>query len=177
MGQKDPLRIERILYQGVLITWIISAVVMLFSLNSIDTIVNSELYDYGLQLSANWLLPYWTYIRLNYALLALPMILSLFVLLLGFRRKKEKVAVNETKQPKSRIQPVISRDNKVTEVNSLATKDNSNRLMFCSACGRKFSKALTLLNFDNGKSMIITVCPYCNHKLESEEHIHSQKVK
>ena len=94
MDSNKRLKIERPLYRSVLLVWIINATIMLFLLNSIDVIVNTQLYDFGLQLSADWIIPYWTYIRLSYALLGLSIILSLLTLTIGYVRKNERSTVS-----------------------------------------------------------------------------------
>ena len=104
MDSNKRLKVERPLYRSVLLLWIINATIMLFLLNSIDAIVNTQLYNFGLQLSADWILPYWTYIRLSYALLGLSIILSLLALAIGYVRKNEQATVspltqNLTKKP------------------------------------------------------------------------------
>jgi DNA-directed RNA polymerase subunit RPC12/RpoP len=166
MDSKRLSNLERLMYRVVLIVWIISAIVMLFSLSSIDMIVNTDLYNYGLQLSANWLLPYWTYIRLNYALLSLSLVLSLFALATGFIRKNERVVENVARTP-SRLQPV-SQESALRTKNGDLPKADSATLISCSACGREFSRPMVSLSVEGGKNRLVNVCPYCNHVLCNE---------
>jgi DNA-directed RNA polymerase subunit RPC12/RpoP len=168
MDPKRLSKIERLLYRAVLVTWIVSAALMLFLLNKIDMIVNTELYNFGLQLSAEWLLPYWTYIRLNYALLGLPIALSLLALSIGFIRKNEGVAENVTKQ-RPKPQPTISQGSLLRKENNKSPEAASTSLISCSACKKEFSRPLVSLSFAAGKTRLVNVCPYCNHTLGAED--------
>ena len=37
--------------------------------------------------------------------------------------------------------------------------------MLCPSCGKRFSRALLMLNFEGGKSRLVQVCPYCSFTL------------
>jgi hypothetical protein len=83
--------------------WIVSGSLVLYLLTRVDTIVNVQLYDYGLQFSNNWAEPYWASIRLMMVFLSLPMVLSTVVFALGFSMFRKKA-------------PLFNREAKPTEV-------------------------------------------------------------
>lgn len=68
----------------VLVLWLVSSGFALFLLSRIDWIVHSQLYDYGLQFSLDWAVSYWAFVRLVYVCLAVPLVLSVVVLVFGF---------------------------------------------------------------------------------------------
>jgi len=79
------------LYRAVLATWIAGAIIVMFLLSKIDSIINVEMYKHGLQFSSDWANPYWTYLNLNYVALGVPVALSLFVIALGFVQRSRMV--------------------------------------------------------------------------------------
>jgi hypothetical protein len=80
----------------------------MFSLISIvaafqlDTIVNENLYAYGLQFSSDWGIPYWTAIRTIFAVAWLNMITAIALQIYVMTRKtKEKARERRETEPKS----------------------------------------------------------------------------
>jgi hypothetical protein len=125
-----------------------------FLLVQIDTIVNKVLYNYGLQFSDNWAIPYWSLLHSIYLFLAVPSFLSGVLLVLGIRKSNssEKGPIKpEQKTPSSRPQTA-------TENHLLAT---------CPHCKKVFSRPLTMLDFSQGKTRLVNVCPYCTQILGS----------
>ena len=58
----------------------------------LDTIVNDNLYSYGLQFSSDWAIPYWTAIRTIFAIAWLNIIIAIALQIYVMTRKtKEKV--------------------------------------------------------------------------------------
>ena len=84
------------LYRVALLIWIVSAVVVVFLLSKIDTILNVEMYKSGLQFSLDWADPYWTYLNLTYVACGVPVALSLFVIVIGFTGNIKKVVQRTT---------------------------------------------------------------------------------
>jgi len=74
----------------VLGVWIVNGALIIYLLNQIDSIVNVQLYDYGLQFSAQWADSYWGSSRLMLVFLGVPMALSAAVFVAGFRRFRKK---------------------------------------------------------------------------------------
>jgi len=167
MNSKRRSNSERLLYIAALLVWIISGVTMLFSLNVIDMIVNNELYDFGLQLSADWLMPYWTYMRLNYALLGISLVLSFLALAVGLSRRNEQLQENVITDPQKH-QPITQRNTLRQKERNLPQADGI-IMISCSACGKEFSRPMVSLSFEEGKNRLVNVCPYCNHILEDED--------
>ena len=71
--------------------WIINGVLVSFLLTRIDSIVNGQLYGYGLQYSREWAEPYWTSLNLIYVFMGVPMALSSIVLALALRMRKQRL--------------------------------------------------------------------------------------
>jgi DNA-directed RNA polymerase subunit RPC12/RpoP len=152
--------------------WIISGVAILFLLNIIDTIVNQELYDFGLQLSADWLLPYWTYMRLTLALIGVSLVLSFLALVFGLSRRKRKLQEN---LPNPHRQGNTIQRNVLRKSDGNLSQNNDCLLISCSSCGKEFSRPMVSLSFEKGDNTLVTVCPYCNHVLGDRDS-QSQKL-
>jgi hypothetical protein len=71
--------------------WIINGVLVSFLLTRIDSIVNGQLYGYGLQFSREWAEPYWTSLNLIYVFMGVPIALSSIVLALALRMRKQRL--------------------------------------------------------------------------------------
>jgi hypothetical protein len=142
--------------KAAIVLWLVSAGFVVFLLGQIDTIVHKVLYDYGLQFSENWAIPYWGLLRSIYIFLAVPSFLSGALLILGIWKRdgREKRVVKPEERP-TRPKPQPMADNHL-----YAT---------CPKCKKVFSKPLTMLDFSGGKTRLVNVCPYCNHVLGSAE--------
>ena len=139
----------------VLLVWLVSSALVMFSQRTIDTIVNKTLYGYGLQFSNNWAIPYWTYARLLYATQFVCIALSAVALASGFLTKNNK----NTQAPK----PEGKLDKKVA---TAFVSDGRTILISCPSCKKVFSKPLVMLDFPGGKAKLVSVCPYCNTVLD-----------
>jgi len=116
-----------------------------------------ELYDFGLQFSLVWAQPYWSFLRLVYVVLAVPVVLSGVVLVFGvFGRGGEEKAV------------VVRREGGVKKVEREVVREN-HMVVSCPKCRRVFGKPLVMLDFGGGKARLVSVCPYCNHVLGSAD--------
>jgi uncharacterized Zn-finger protein len=167
------------LYRAVLATWIASAIIVMFLLSRIDTVVNVELYKHGLQFSYDWASPYWTYLNLNYIALGVPLALSLFAIAIGFTGRSKKVPENiAEQQPKS--QPVASQEQKSKESSKNAAPKEANKSstagISCPNCKKTFSRPMVILDSASGKSRLVNVCPYCDHVLGNEENGKSSEI-
>jgi uncharacterized Zn-finger protein len=152
---------------------------MIFLLNNIDSIVHGDLYNYGLQMSTDWASPYWTYLRLNYVLLGVPIGLSLFAIGTGFIGKNKRVVASVAK-PQPKPQRFFSRQpkQKVEKISKIKTapRENGAMIISCPNCKKVFSRPLVMLNFEGGKTKLVNVCPYCNHVLGSAEKEKTSKI-
>lgn len=120
---------------------------MMFSVNQIDGILHGTMYNYGLQFNNAWAEPYWSYTRLFYVSLSVPMFLSAATLLFSFPKRN-----NGEKQVHSRIE-----------------SNARNILISCPFCKKRFSKPLVVLDFSGGKGRLLNLCPYCNKSFSSVE--------
>lgn len=89
----------------VLGVWIVNGILIFYLLNQIDTIVNVQLYNYGLQFSYDWAGPYWTITRLMMLFLGLPMMLSTVVFALSLRRFKRKAPIFKREAEATQVAP------------------------------------------------------------------------
>lgn len=142
-----------------LLVWLVSSAVAMFSMKTIDAIVNGTLYNYGLQFSIVWAQPYWNYARLFYAFQFISIALGVVALLFSFLNKN-----NSPKQPEQKIEkPAPKHEQKVNGSTVQQAKMNENGIFIsCPKCNRTFGKPLTMLDFSDGKAKLVNVCPYCN---------------
>ena len=159
----------------VLAAWAVSAILVMFLLTKIDTIINSQLYNFGLQYNRAWANPYHAYTQLALVGLGVPIALSAFAIAVSFAKKTDKEPEVEvahasvTKQmPKPQQQPVVSEERKPKEKENNG-RENNNMVISCPNCKKVFSRPLVMLNFEGGKTRLMNVCPYCNHVLGSAE--------
>ncbi|RJS77199.1 hypothetical protein CW707_01970 [Candidatus Bathyarchaeota archaeon] len=140
----------------ILILWLASSVFIVFLIRMMDNIVHSDLYNYGLQFSSEWAVPYWSMLRLIYICLALPAALSIVTLGISLWRYKFK-------------QPSVSRKVKSKLIESKIAQPKENHMLIsCPKCKRVFSKPMVMLDFSSGRSRLVNVCPYCNYVLSRE---------
>jgi len=71
--------------------WIINGVLVSFLLTRIDSIVNGQLYGYGLQYNHEWTDTYSTNLNLIYVSMCIPIALSSIVLTLALRVRKQRL--------------------------------------------------------------------------------------
>jgi hypothetical protein len=160
-----------------ILVWIVSAVFVALLVNRLDGIVHGNLYEYGLQFSYVWALPFWSFERSIYICLVAPAILSGVALFLDFW-VKGKGEVPEVKYVRSKP---VSTDVKASTQNNRESSMQIN----CPKCHKLFGKPLNMLDFSSGKTRLVNVCPYCNNVLgdsdgessedfrvaETEEHV------
>lgn len=137
-----------------LIMWLVSSVFIVVLLSQIDEIVHRRLYDFGLNFSYDWAVPYWTNLRLIYICLTFPAFLTVGMFVFGFwsylRGGRVPVVrqVEETKRDK---------------VSEESARDSM--LIACSKCGKRFSRPILMLDFSGGKTKLVNVCPFCGARL------------
>ena len=154
---------------ALLVSWIVSSVLMIFMLSNLNMIVHGTLYEYGLQFSTLWAEPYWRYLDLIFLCLGLASAFGFCAIALGFyNSRKAMVAssvVSENIQvPKTSKLGLTNGKKQVSEVKSKNSKGKT--VVSCSNCNKPVSRPLVMLNFEGGKTRLVNVCPYCNHKLE-----------
>ena len=164
------------LNRAVLIVWVISAVLVLFFLGRIDTIMHIQLYDFGLQYSLEWAMSYWMYVRLIYISLSLPIILSLLTVISSFAGKTETVREKDLVKQQPKAEPIVIQgqppkkgDLNTLKQNGTATKDERGMIISCPHCKRVFVTPMLMLNFEGARGVLVNVCPYCNRVLGRAE--------
>lgn len=135
---------------------LIAAGSVAYLLLTIDTIVNYQLYQFGLQFSYDWANPYWLFIRMSLALLGIVAATSSFNIAFFFWKRLRKPKVLNAIQEEANVQQKEARGEK-------AAQDERAPLLFqCSSCGRSITHPLRLLEFHSQKPEMINVCPFCN---------------
>lgn len=167
----------------ILMTSIGSCGAVAFLLNKIDSILNVQLYSFGLQFDTSWADPYWATAHLIYVLLGMSIVLSLVAIGLGFARDKQFARTQGTGKNvclappqkvandprlKDDMQKALVKELKVNEESRL--KENGGGLLVsCPNCKKVFSRPLVMLDFTGGKTRLVNVCPYCNLTLGEVE--------
>ena len=128
----------------VLVVWLVSSALVMFSQRTIDGIVNKTLYSYGLQFNSKWYSPYWTYAHLLYGAQFVAIGFTVVALASSFLKKS-----TDDKQA-----PKIEK----TEKNNIQKEET----ICCPSCKKVFSKPLVTLDFSGEKPKLITICPYCD---------------
>jgi hypothetical protein len=220
----------------VLGVWIVNGFLVIYMQFQIDTIVNVQLYSYGLQFSKQWADSYWMSSRLTMVFLGVPMALSTAVFVAWFRRfrKKAKIIMAKRKikhqkdtleekqsdaleeltqatqkEPEEKTQvsleekhanpPQVDSDTELEEkleqkpinepqaiiiqpdVIQLEKADHDTELVeaeeeeqgvnttlglvVCPSCGKIINRPLITLDFSNGTTHLVKVCPFCNYVL------------
>lgn len=147
----------------VFVIWLTSSLFVVVLLSQIDGIVHGKLYDYGLNFSYDWAVPYWSSLRLIYVCLGFPAFLTVGFLVLSFwdYLRGGRVVVRQVKRE---------------EAETVKVSEDASRgavLFSCNSCGKRFSKPILMLDFSGGKTRLVNVCPFCGAKLgennEAEE--------
>jgi uncharacterized Zn-finger protein len=155
----------------VLVVWVASAAFGIYLLTRFDTLIHGQLYDFGLKFDQAWADVYYSYVQLMYIALGVPIALSVFSIVIGFKRENGK-----TPEPAPKLKPKLSQPQPrpaVCEERKAKVKQNSNgnssMVISCPSCKKVFSRPLVMLNFEGGKTRLVNVCPYCNHVLGNAE--------
>ena len=82
---------------------------------------------------------------------------------------------------KGSLKNLINHENSINkEIQTKVTEPEEkvhSKIMSCPKCCKTFSKPLCMLDFGNGKTILVNLCPYCNYVLGSVEHIESVESK
>ncbi len=155
------------------------AAACIVAMNKVDFLVHSTLYDYGLQFSDEWAIPYWAFHRLSIGLLGGLITVGFFSTVYAITSRwtpspkptlssKRMNGLRSTHRPASRREPLqeVSRPAlQVREKPAPADKGGVEVLgipMVCNKCGKVFTQPLCMFDFKSGKPRLVNVCPYCN---------------
>lgn len=168
MNYKDLLN-SNWLARTVIVMWIITAILVISMLTNLDVLINSTLYNYGLQFSSEWANPYWFYLRLSFGFLGVSLGLGISAMILGFYRSRT-IIIDANNVPKKQLKikmrdQVKLIDKKHSPKTKFERKDETNMIISCPNCRKVFGRPMVMLNFEGGKTMLVNVCPYCNHRL------------
>jgi uncharacterized Zn-finger protein len=193
----NRLNINQWLSRILLIAIIAVSAVVMYAINEIDKIVNTQLYGYQLQFSLDWANPYWSFTRIIYISLGATIIMTTIILLLGFIKTKKATQTLTTLKPEPTIQKMAPAPQPVytqpppkakvaqakpqtattttitTEEPKTKTTDKQTPAQVptgvCPSCKKTFGQPLVMLDFEGGKSKLVNVCPYCNQVLGDTE--------
>lgn len=150
------------LIRSVLALYLVCSLFAAYMLYQLSGVVHGTLYNYGLQFSNGWAVPYWSFERMVYVFLFVPFFVGSFVLIFDLW--------------KSRLErgPAVRRveNSVVTGVGGpvVSVGKNNSMMINCPKCSRLFSRPMNMLDFSSGKARLINVCPYCNQVLGDAEH-------
>jgi uncharacterized Zn-finger protein len=141
-------------------------------LTRFDTLIHSQLYNYGLQFDHAWADSYYFYMQLMYIALGVPIALSLVSIAAGFKRK-----TNKTPEPAHKTEPMLAQPRPQPAVHQERKVEvgNNRTDITCPACEKVFSRPLVMLNFESGKNRLVNICPYCSYVLGNAENEKSPK--
>jgi len=130
---------------------LIAAVSVAYLLTIIDSIVHTQLYQFGLTFSYDWANPYWMALRISLALLGIIAVAALLNVTFFFwnRLVKPKMAKSVEEEAEE-----------TREETSLKTGVPS--LFQCTSCGRSITHPLRMLDFHSQRPKMINICPFCN---------------
>lgn len=84
-------------------------------------------------------------------------------------------------KPKESLKNLTNYENSINkEIQIKVTEPEKkvhSEIMSCPKCCKTFSKPLCMLDFGNGKTILVNLCPYCNYVLSSIEHNGSVESK
>ena len=154
---------------ALLVSWIVSSVLMIFMLSNLNMIVHGTLYEYGLQFSTLWAEPYWRYLDLIFLCLGLASGFGFCAIALGFYTSRKAMVASSVVSEKIQV----SKTSKLGYANGKkqpsepkAKNGKGKTVISCPNCNKPVSRPLVMLNFEGGKTRLVNVCPYCNHRLE-----------
>lgn len=152
------------LLRSVLALFIISSVFGAYMQYQLNSIVHGALYDYGLQFSDAWAVPYWSMERMVYVYLYVPFFCGVGVLVYDlWKSRSEKVPAVKSIDLKDVNLPTGKRGSGVQ------TAANNAMLINCPKCDRVFGRPMNMLDFSSGRAKLVNVCPYCNQVLGDAE--------
>jgi len=157
---------------AVLLVWIASAAIGIYLLTRFDTLIHSQLYNYGLDFDHAWADTYYFYTQLMYIALTVPIALSILSIAAGFKRQ-----TNKNPEPVPKLKPTLTQPQPQPPVHQelKAKVKENNSGTCCPSCKKVFGRPLVMLNFEDGKNRLVNVCPYCNHVLENTENKQTSK--
>lgn len=163
-----------------------------YTLTLVDQLLQGTLFSYGLVFSYDWANPYWTLLRVTWALLAISAaaitINTISIIRSISKEKQQSVEVQPTRRVEEDIRPTF-KTKKDTEPatnapelrssQKVAPKPTSTtapapppshaspeaRLFKCTHCGKAFTQPLRMLNFQVDPPRIMNVCPFCNETM------------
>ena len=150
------------LIRSVLALYLVSSLFAAYMLYQLSGVVHGTLYNYGLQFSNGWAVPYWSLERLLYVYIFVPFFFGSFALIFDLWKSRSErapaVRHMENNVATGMVVPVVQ------------NHKNNSKMVNCPKCGRLFSRPMNMLDFSSGKAQLVNVCPYCNQVLGDAKH-------
>jgi hypothetical protein len=182
--------IKRLLPTIITVTALVSAA---YTLTLVDQFINSTLYSYGLVFNYNWADPYWTLLRITWALLATCAVAitinAAVIIRSGSKEKQKNIETLPIRRMTGDTRPILQTREKPrptsitpgppsspkptpkpTPTQAPApsyTSPEAPALFKCTHCGKTFTQPLRMLNFQVDPPRIVNVCPFCNETMPS----------
>ncbi len=186
------------IYRTVLVLSIVLSAIIMYLMDRIDKIIHVQLYGFGLHFSNDWADPYWLFMWIIYGAVAAMIILSSILIALSFinignntevklkpeimkpTQPKTQPIIQVSQEPPPQVKQVVEKPLPPQQVEVIpepkqqsklkVNKTKATSLSSCPSCKKTFTQPLVMLDFENGKSKLVNVCPYCNQVLgENEE--------
>jgi hypothetical protein len=151
--------------------WLFSSLSLLYLLKVIDSIVNNQLYNFGLQFDSAWANPYWNSLHLVYVLLAVPAVLSVFGLVASFGKTDDQLVVKHV--TKSHDQIVVKHVTTRMAPPPLQMPQKNATVINCKHCGSVIRNPEIKVSLRNGKSQSAYMCPFCHQTVFCDQEGHS----
>lgn len=165
-----------------------------YTLTLLDQIVQGTLYSYGLQFSYNWANPYWTLLRVTWALLAVcataVTVNTILIIRSGSTQKRLDVKTEPSQKTMKNTPSTTHIRERISATPTASLPQPSLRqtprtptpiivptpresleipgLFRCTHCGRTFTQPLRMLDFQRDPPKIVNVCPFCNETMPSD---------
>lgn len=166
-----------------------------YTLTLLDQIVQGTLYSYGLQFSYNWANPYWTLLRVTWALLAVcataVTVNTILIIRSGSKQKRLDVKTEPSQKTMKNTPSTMRIRERISATPTASLPQPSPKqppktptpiivptpspespeipsLFRCTHCGKAFTQPLRMLDFQREPPMIVNVCPFCNETMPSD---------
>lgn len=141
-----------------------AAICATYLLTVIDSIVNNQLYQFGLNFNDAWAGPYWMAFRISLALLGLIVAAASMNITFFFWKKP--------KEPE--IPRAVKRKGEKAKAEPPPIRAGVPSLFQCTSCRRSITHPLRMLDFHSQRPKMVNICPFCNATVVPIGYTHSK---